>query len=357
MAQIAFGAVNRLVQSTGNLYWTSHSFDGQHNELSVWRTGKTASPGDETQLWGENAGSTDSFGALTYANVGGTWYGYFVANYWRGALDGPGNRTSVIKRVPLAGGPAVALRTSTHPETTFDQLPGVVGQNDLVTDGSYLYWADAQAIRRMPIGGGGVATLANGTALGHVALDDGYVYYTSGTTIRRVPKTGGFSTILEDGVTLTVSALAVVPGSPTVIYWGWTLPNGRAVIYSKALSGGVPQGRWISELPTATVAISATVVNEAPVAGSRRDGDADRLRHHIDPLGAERRRHNLGRYGKEFGTCRSSAGLNALHVSIKGRHDQQARICFRFDLVKARVRKQIRDIGAELCEVSSMQCL
>jgi hypothetical protein len=79
--QVAFGAVDRLVQSTGNLYWTSHYFDGQHNELSVWRTGKTASPGDETGLWEENAGSTDNFGALTYANVVGTWYGYFVANY------------------------------------------------------------------------------------------------------------------------------------------------------------------------------------------------------------------------------------------------------------------------------------
>src|SRR4051794_20441435 len=170
-AQVAYGSVDRLVQSTGNLYWTSHSFDGQHNQLSVWRTGKTDNPGDERALWQENAGTSDRFGALTYANVAGTWYGYFVDNFWTGALGGPGTRVSAIKRVPLAGGPAVALRTTDNPYIAYTQLPAVVGQNDLVTDGAYLYWPDSQAIRRMPIGGGAVVTLANGTALGHVALD------------------------------------------------------------------------------------------------------------------------------------------------------------------------------------------
>jgi hypothetical protein len=239
-AQVAYGSVDRLVQSTGNLYWTSHYYDGQHNQLSVWRTGKTASPGDERALWQENAGTSDRFGALTYANVAGTWYGYFIDNYWAGALGGPGNRVSVIKRVPLAGGPAVALRTTNNPLLAYTQLPGVVGQNDLVTDGAYLYWADSQAIRRMPIGGGAVSTLANGTALGHVALDDSYVYYSSGTTIRRVPKSGGASTILVSGYTVT--ALQVTPGAttgqPTTLAWAWgPTPAGQAFIESEVLGG------------------------------------------------------------------------------------------------------------------------
>ena len=114
--------------------------------------------------------------------------------------------------MPLAGGPAVALRTTNNPLLAYTQLPGVVGQNDLVTDGAYLYWADSQAIRRMPIGGGAVSTLANGTALGHVALDDGSVYYSCGTTIRRVAKTGGASSIIEDGGAATITALGSCPG-------------------------------------------------------------------------------------------------------------------------------------------------
>jgi hypothetical protein len=237
---VAYGSIDRLVQSTGNLYWTGHSFDGQHYQLSVWRTGKTANPGDERALWQENAGTSDRFGALTYANVAGTWYGYFIDNYWAGALGGPGTRVSVIKRVPLAGGAAVALRTTDNPFLAYTQLPGVVGQNDLVTDGSYLYWADSQAIRRMPIGGGSVSTLANGIALGHVALDDSYVYYTSGTTIRRVPKPGGASTILVSGYTVT--ALQVTPGAttgqPTTLSWAWgPSPAGQAFIESEMLGG------------------------------------------------------------------------------------------------------------------------
>ncbi len=100
-----------------------------------------------------------NFEAITYANVGGTWYGYFVANY-------PSQNESQIKRVPLTGGAAVVLATS----------PAAIGNRDLVTDGSSLYWADADGIRKMAVTGGTVQTLVSGQTFAHLGLDGPVLY-------------------------------------------------------------------------------------------------------------------------------------------------------------------------------------
>lgn len=113
-------------------------------------------PGQERILDDELSlpASPVSFQAITYANVAGTWYGYFVANY-------PAQQKSEIKRVPLTGGGARVLATS----------PAAIGNRDLVTDGSSLYWTDASGIRKMAIGGGTIRTLVRGTAFAHLGLD------------------------------------------------------------------------------------------------------------------------------------------------------------------------------------------
>ena len=132
-----------LVQSTGNLYWTSNTKLGIEptGTAKVYRASKSNIPGEETILYQEtmtNDGiAAVNFGAITYAHVSGNWFGYFVANY-------PLAGHSQIKRVPLAGGPAVVLATS----------PAQIGNDDLATHGTSLYWADAAGIRKMPIGGG-----------------------------------------------------------------------------------------------------------------------------------------------------------------------------------------------------------
>jgi hypothetical protein len=184
---LSYTQPDRLVQSAGNLYWTANSttrvVDGGHETVTstadVYRASKDNVPGDETVLYQESRSGTSStpsvqFGAITYALVGGTWYGYFVANY-------PVKGTSKIERVPLAGGSAKVLATS----------PAQIGNRDLVTDGSYLYWADARGIRRLAVGGGAVKTLVSGTTFAHVGLDGSSLFYTSGNLVEDVPTSGG----------------------------------------------------------------------------------------------------------------------------------------------------------------------
>ncbi len=49
--------------------------------------------------------------------------------------------------------------------------PAAIGNRDLVTDWSSLYWADAHGIRKMAITGGTVHTLVSGQTFAHLGLD------------------------------------------------------------------------------------------------------------------------------------------------------------------------------------------
>ena len=141
------------------------------------------------------------FEAITYANVGGTWYGYFVANY-------PLQNESQIKRVPLTGGAAVVLATS----------PAVIDNRDLVTDGSSLYWADADGIRKMAITGGTVQTLVSGQTFAHLGLDGPVLYYSSGNSILTVPTSGGASTTVVSAPS-PITAI-YPPSTANGLLWG-----------------------------------------------------------------------------------------------------------------------------------------
>ncbi|HTU32006.1 MAG TPA: hypothetical protein VMF07_21625 [Solirubrobacteraceae bacterium] len=195
-SELAASTPAGLIQSTGNLYWTANSrgfvLGGSKRANvqlpldyigTVYRAAKTNSPGQETVLYQEHSLASLNFGAIKWALVGGQYYGYFVANY-------PAQGVSKIKRVSLAGGPAVTLGKS----------PAQIGNRELATDGTNLYWADAKGIREMGINGGTITTLAKGTTFQNVSLDNSYVYYTSLVTgpdgvsegnLDRVAKTGG----------------------------------------------------------------------------------------------------------------------------------------------------------------------
>jgi hypothetical protein len=81
----------------------------------------------------------------------------------------------------------------------------------LVVDGDYVYFATGgfekadNAVKRVPVGGGAVETLASGDFVvsGHLTTDEGFVYWTNEWpgTVMRVAKTGGKSTTLLDGQT------------------------------------------------------------------------------------------------------------------------------------------------------------
>jgi hypothetical protein len=195
---------DRLLQSTGNLYWTAGQTVGGISQAYVFRASKDNLPGEERILYQQSRPATSpvDFEAITYANVGGNWYGYFVANY-------PRLKKSRIMQVPLAGGAAVVLATS----------PAFIGKRDLVTDWSFLYWADANGIRKMAIAGGRVRTLVAGRTFSHLGIDGTALYYSSRDSIRRVATSGGLSTkVVSTGSAVT--ALYPPSAADANVYWG-----------------------------------------------------------------------------------------------------------------------------------------
>jgi hypothetical protein len=196
-----------LVSSTGNLYFTNFGIsEFGPSSASFYRTGKYSTPGSEGLLYAESGPVYFDFGNVVWAYAGGTYYGYFVANY-----DRFGVRMSEIKRVPLAGGAPVILA----------QSPAYIGAGDLATDGSTLFWADAGGVRSVSVFGGAIHTLVSSASVSHISLDASYVYYSEGVRTSRVAKAGGAATALLFAPA-KITALYVWAASPsyTLIFWG-----------------------------------------------------------------------------------------------------------------------------------------
>lgn len=210
---LSYAQPDRLIQSTGNLYWTANQTQGGVSQADVFRASKGNQPGQESILYQESQSATSpvDFGAITYANVGGNWYGYFVANY-------PADAESQIMRVSLAGGGGVVLATA----------PAAIGNRDLVTDGSFLYWADAAGIRKMAIAGGTVQTLVSGATFAHLGLDGAVLYYSSGNSILHISTAGGASTTV---VSVPSAITAMYPPSATNGNVYWAEANGSVALF------------------------------------------------------------------------------------------------------------------------------
>lgn len=196
-----------LVSSTGNLYFTSYTFnDLGPDSTAFYRTGKTSLPGSEGLLYREEGDKTGPyfFGSVVWAKPD-TFYGYFVANY----IDF-GFRISQIKRVPLAGGGAITLANS----------PGYIGNRDLLTDGTRLFWVDAGGIRSLSIYGGAIQTLLVSSSVSRISLDPNFVYYAEGNQISRVPKAGGAPLALFVAPKVVTALYADPRPSFTYIFWG-----------------------------------------------------------------------------------------------------------------------------------------
>jgi hypothetical protein len=218
---LAYSSPSGLVSSTGNLYWTSAAIDEfGPDSATVYRASKSNTPGRESVLYRESGDRSGYyyFGNIVWA-LTDTYYGYFVANYNDGGVA-----TSQIKRVPLAAGSAVVLANSPQP----------IGTRDLATDGTRLFWADADAIRSIPIGGGALTTLASGGGIARLGVDANYVYFGQRNALKRVSKTGGVVTTLVSAPS-NINALYVSTSNATV-YWGEV---GGAVRSVPAAGGGV----------------------------------------------------------------------------------------------------------------------
>jgi hypothetical protein len=133
---VAYSSPSGLIASTGNLYWTSKTWSEFFPSVStVWRASKGNVPGSEIALYQESGDDT-YFGDIVYAQVDGTYYGYFVATYYTTS-----GVTSQIKRVPLTGGEAVVIAQSPEGRARSLQV-GIGFLNDDYFKFKYLSWID-----------------------------------------------------------------------------------------------------------------------------------------------------------------------------------------------------------------------
>ena len=208
--------VDGLILSTANIYFTSHSFFNPpiNTRASVWRTAQSAVSGQEASLYSEWSAW---FGDIVFANVGGTFYGYFFATTAVG-------QDLSIKRVPLTGLPAGVPATPVGDPLEFFDIQRT--HRNLVTDGSFLYWQDSSAVRKMPIGGGPSivldesAAVPNGPTAG-LALRGKNLIYASLNYIRYVPTDG--SAITPPHLRTIVTAASRVTALHAIyngVYWG-----------------------------------------------------------------------------------------------------------------------------------------
>jgi hypothetical protein len=105
-----------------------------------------------------------------------------------------------------------------------DEPIGIAATGDLpmglAIDPSHVYWLDSAAVRRAPIGGGGMPTILTNVSDnykgGSFAIDGAAAYWQEGEAIRKVPLGGGAATSLATGPVGTSFQLAV---DATHVYW------------------------------------------------------------------------------------------------------------------------------------------
>ena len=242
-------ATARLIQSTGNLYWSSNPPGdvGVPGQVSaIFRASKSSHPGEEIQLYAESNPSFQiEFGALTFAKVDNEFYGYFVANY---------DSMSQIKRIPLAGGPACVVLAESP----------AIGAGDLVTDGSVLCWADHGGIRSMPIGGGLVTTLVAGTGFERLSVLGTTLYYVDGMTILGVPTSGGTPTKLVAEQLSPITALYALAWQPPIAR-AEQPENPWPIVQDVALVWGTADGAVYGKFPFETTTLQAPAADTTVV--------------------------------------------------------------------------------------------
>ena len=201
--QVSHRKPEGLILSTGNLYFTSQDAAG----AAVWRTSQTSSPGQETILYWEPGAE---FGDIVFAQVDGTFFGYFFATK-------SVNRSVVtIKRVPLTGGPATTLATLTN-------IDIANSHRNLVTDGASLFWQTDTSVRKMPIRGGPVTVLDRtdfNTPTAGLVLQNARIIYASVNKIRFVPGGGAITAPEVRTITTAGSRVTALHAVSNGIYWG-----------------------------------------------------------------------------------------------------------------------------------------
>jgi hypothetical protein len=202
---VSYRQPDGLILSTANVYFTSH--DG--NTAIVWRTAQSANPGQEFLLWSEPHAR---FGDIVFAQVAGTWYGYFFKKEL-------GTGRVSIRYVPLTGGEE-AQDVNAEPIENVDVMNS---HRNLVTDGVNLYWQDKNAVRKMTIGGGTITTLdttTENTPIAGLSLEDGNLIYASGAEILYVPTSGAITPPFARTIAHASSRVTTLRAISNGVYWG-----------------------------------------------------------------------------------------------------------------------------------------
>lgn len=205
---VTASSANAIVATTDHLFWTlSGLTDGPSHAAGVYRISKQAPyHSDEQQLYKEKRNTSIRFNSLVYAEVDGIPYIYFVTNF--------DDKISYIKRVPADGGAAAFVTRVPY-----------IAERDLKIDGSHLYWADKEGVRKVPIGGGAITILARTGTASQIGLDANFVYFNSGasgSSLYRVPKAGGAATIRAIASSPVTDLYVHESGPQTTLFWSET---------------------------------------------------------------------------------------------------------------------------------------
>jgi hypothetical protein len=224
---ISFRKPDGLILSEGNVYFTSHDDAG----ATLWRTGLTSVPGQETVLYWEQGAR---FGDIVYAEVDHIFFGSFLATK-AGVIT--------IRRIPLTGGAATVLATITNVDVANSH-------HNLITDGVNLYWQDDRSVRKMPIRGGAVkvldATSPNTPTAGLSFQRIGKVLiYADGAAIRFLPLTGNYASNPQLRIIVTAaSRVTTLLAQVDRTYWGEQSGAVKLMLGASTTSlhstGGVP---------------------------------------------------------------------------------------------------------------------
>lgn len=246
---------SRMVQSQGNLYWTWN--ETPHLSF-VYREAKTGAPGQEIPLASITSTTPMSLGDIAYAQINGTWFGFVVANYTSQGY-------SAILRVPLSPPP-----DPTKAAQAIVYVQPMIGQRDIATDGTNLYWASSGGLMGFQMATGTPFGLATATNIQHLLLDQGHVIYATGGQIKIVSKTPPASGIptsstvesAPSGVSITALS-GLIDGSTDELAYGES--NGSVLNVSGSAQGwGLPE---TDAPPRPGVAIT-TVAVSGPVEPS-----------------------------------------------------------------------------------------
>jgi len=190
-----------LAIDTTNVFWSAGADPGGNAIFSVPKTG--GAYGTVVTAAGLGSGGDAVWVAADGVNV-----------YWAGIEGG------VFQAPKSTGSPVITLDPVTAP-------PGIVFA--IAVDASNVYWTEAspgaELLRKTPIGGGLVTTLASGLTLSvdvsDIATDGVNVYWTQGES----GVSGGSvnSVSVNGGPTLTIATTSVTPGALAVdanyAYW------------------------------------------------------------------------------------------------------------------------------------------